>query len=68
VNKNDDYRQNADECLRMAAKTPGEENRAAWLRLAEGWLRMIKPDRASAAEAFQEMMRGTGQGPSKEAH
>ena len=37
----DEYRRNADECSRMAQNSRRDEDRAAWLRLADSWLRML---------------------------
>jgi hypothetical protein len=76
VSKFDEFRHNADECLRMAERTANENDRGAWLRLAEAWLRMIRPGRAESeerhtpAEDFraQERAQGTGQKPSMGSH
>ena len=76
MNKFDEFRHNADECLRMAERTANENDRRAWLRLAEAWLRMIRPDQAESAERHtpaedfraQERAHGTGQKPSMGSH
>lgn len=38
----DEYRRNAQECERMAAKAGNAADKASWLRLAASWLGMIK--------------------------
>jgi len=62
----DEYRRQADECLRMADQTHDEDDRRAWLRLAEGWHRMTRTAQRCCPDAFraQEYARGTGQAPS----
>lgn len=42
MNHDDDYKRQADEALRMAERAVGEDNRPAWLRVAQGWLSLIK--------------------------
>jgi hypothetical protein len=37
----DEYRRHADECLRMATRMRKPEERAAWLALAQMWLRRL---------------------------
>ena len=36
----DDYRRKARECTDMAAKVVDPADKAAWLSLAEGWLKL----------------------------
>jgi len=38
----DEYRMNADACLRMAEGMQRPEERAAWTALAKMWLRRLK--------------------------
>jgi hypothetical protein len=42
MSADDEFRRNADECFRMADATRNERDKAAWLRIAEKWLRMIR--------------------------
>jgi hypothetical protein len=37
MSKEDEYRRNAAEAERQAQRAGREEDRAAWLRLAQGW-------------------------------
>jgi hypothetical protein len=43
MSKADEYRRNANECCRMAQSTRDPDDRAAWLRLADSWRRMLGP-------------------------
>jgi len=38
----DEYEQNVRECQRMAENSKSDHDRAAWLRLAQQWLRMLR--------------------------
>ena len=38
----DEFRMNADACLRMAEAMQRPEERAAWMALAKMWLRRLK--------------------------
>ena len=53
----------------MADKAIGAVDKAAWLRVAEGWLSLIKMDPA-ALEKFDAVtkLRSTGQDGSKGSH
>jgi hypothetical protein len=66
----DEFRRNADECVRMADLTQDECDRRSWLRLAEGWHRMNQTARRMCPDEFraQEYARGTGQPPSWARH
>ena len=46
---NEELRRHATECQRMADSVQGNDDKRQWMRLAEKWLRMIKPD-ASPSE------------------
>ena len=41
-NQDDEYQRRADEAKAWANKTAGPDNKAAWLRVAQGWLDLIK--------------------------
>jgi hypothetical protein len=74
VSKSDEFRRNADECQRMADRTSNDGDKRAWLRLAQSWLRMIRPDGRTAgpqtAHHFdaREQVEGTRQLQSTESH
>jgi len=69
--KRAEYTENAIECQRMADQSRQGRDKAAWLRLAEKWLRLI-PKSASdtASEAFDVLQsdKGTGQKNSTSSH
>jgi hypothetical protein len=70
VTELEDFRRQADECVRMADQTEDERDRRAWLRLAEGWRRMIRTSERFSPDEFraQELARCTGQQPSLSWH
>jgi hypothetical protein len=43
MDKATEYRQKAEYCQHMGESAFREEHRTEWLRLAESWLRMIRP-------------------------
>jgi hypothetical protein len=49
MNKPDEYRTNAEECERMAENSLNPTDKAAWLKLARHWLRMI-PNAGTGSE------------------
>jgi hypothetical protein len=50
----DEYERNVRECQRMAENSKSENDRAAWLRLAQQWLRMLRARRGDeTAQADQ---------------
>ena len=65
----DDYLDTANECQRMASKANTECEKLSWLRLAEGWLRLLswKPRSDDAFNAEVEE-KGTGQEKSTASH
>jgi hypothetical protein len=52
MSKPEEYRANAEECERMAGLTRSPDEKATWLQMAQGWLRMI-PE----AEQFEAAQR-----------
>ena len=52
----------------MADKVTSPSQKEAWLRVAQGWLSLIRKPKKSALEAFDEQTRerGTGQPDSTE--
>ena len=52
----DEYHRNAAEAQRQADRAHNDRDRAAWLRLVQGWLSLL-PQRPQS--------KGTGQGESK---
>ena len=74
MHRADEYRRNAEECQRMADNTSNGNDKRAWLRLAESWMRMVRKeasaDRQQASDAFnaEHQARGTRQVNSRSAH
>jgi hypothetical protein len=62
------FRQQAEEAQQQAERSISDLDRASWLRIAQSWLRLIKGDKASPEQAFDECERkqGTRQDVSKE--
>jgi hypothetical protein len=66
--KDDFYRQQAQEAERLADRALLADDRAAWLRLAQSWLKLVRRKPAtSPAEAFNDLAdrQGTHQGISQ---
>jgi hypothetical protein len=51
----DEYRRKAEVCRQEAGKSPYETDKAAWLRMAEDWLRLA----ASADSAKDKAQKPT---------
>lgn len=60
MDQQDEYRRNAAEAQRQA-------DRAAWLRLVEGWLSLLPKRSQSAQDGFDQQVsdKGTGQDENK---
>ncbi|MBB4261441.1 MULTISPECIES: hypothetical protein [unclassified Bradyrhizobium] len=67
MDHHDEYRRNAAEAQRQADQAIGEPDRAAWLRLAAGWLSLLPKRRISSQDGFDQEVseKGTGQEESK---
>ena len=63
----DDYRKNAAEAQRQADRTVSLVDREAWLRVAQGWLSLLKKPPQTLEETFDEVLadKGTGQEDTK---
>lgn len=55
--KDDEYRRHADDALRMTNRAISDLDRAAWLRVAEGWLGLIKLPERTAEQVFDDDVR-----------
>jgi hypothetical protein len=58
MSKRDEYLANAKECERLAESTPNPEERAAWLQMAQQWLRWANGRAIDASRADEEPDRG----------
>ena len=63
----DEYRQQAADAERQAKSAANDLDRAAWLRVAQGWLSLLRKRPQSDEEAFdaQTKAKGTGQDDSE---
>ena len=63
----DDYRKNAAEAQRQADRAGSLVDREAWLRVAQGWLSLLKKPPQTLEETFDEVLadKGTGQEDTK---
>ena len=53
MSNNDEYRRQAGEAQKQADRAHSEVDRESWLRVAQGWLSLIrKPPRSTAQQAF----------------
>jgi hypothetical protein len=61
--QDDEYRRQAAEAEKQSKLARNDHDRAAWLRLAQGWLGLVRKRPQSAEEAFDQAVRtkGTGQ-------
>lgn len=67
MDQQDEYRRNAAEAQRQADRAVSEPDRAAWLRLVQGWLSLLPKKRQSAQQGFDQEVadKGTGQDENK---
>jgi hypothetical protein len=70
MSSDNEYRRNADEAQQWADRTANDPDRAAWLRIAQGWLQLIRNRPKTAEESFDDIAkaRGTGQNDSERSH
>ena len=63
----DEYRRKAAEAQDAADRARNEMDRAAWLRLAQGWLSLLSKRPQTDQETFDQQVaeKGTGQEQSK---
>ena len=70
MDKYDGYRQQAADAQKQADAAKTEDDRAAWLRIAQGWLGLLSRRRLTASEVFESesKARGTRQEDSEASH
>ena len=66
----DEFRAQAADAQKMADKAISDADRESWLRVAQGWLGLIRKPLPSEEEKFdaQTVKDGTGQENSKSSH
>jgi hypothetical protein len=52
MTSDDEYRRQAAEAQKQADRARNDGDRESWLRIAQGWMSMIRKPRASAQETF----------------
>jgi hypothetical protein len=69
MNRNDEYRRNAAVAQEQADKCVSDLDRESWLRVAQGWLGLIRT-RPTASEKFEAAAaeQGTKQENSESSH
>jgi hypothetical protein len=70
MDKYEEYRKRADEAQALADRTQNPKDKAAWLRIAQGWMAMLPKPKQSAEERFdaRTKAKGTGQDDSESSH
>ena len=70
MSRDTEYRRNAAEAQAWADKARTDQDRAAWLRVVQGWLGLIHKPRQTDQNRFDEQTkaRGTGQEGSRGTH
>jgi hypothetical protein len=65
--KESEYRQHAAEAQKMADRARNDDDRASWLRVAQGWLGLLRRRPQTDQEAFDRAVseQGTGQEQNK---
>src|SRR5438874_8822455 len=66
MDKDDEYRRQAAEAQSLADRSISAADKSAWLRIAQGWLSLVRRARQSDRDVFdaETKARGTGQEPS----
>jgi hypothetical protein len=70
MNSEDEYRRQAAEAEKQASAAKFDMDREAWLRIAQGWMSLLRKRPQSDEEAFntQNTAKGTGQDDSESSH
>jgi hypothetical protein len=71
MDNDDEYRRQAAEAQVWADRsTTSEMDKAAWLRVAQGWLSLIRGPKRTEQDKFDDVAKaqGTGQDDSKSSH
>ena len=70
MSRDDDYRKQAADAQRMADNTANQIDKESWLRIAQGWLSLIRKPKRTATDRFDDALhrRGTRQKDSNESH
>jgi hypothetical protein len=66
----DQFRKNASHAQQMADRAPSAVDKEAWLRVAQGWLSLIRKPNPTAEQRFDDQVQsdGTHQADSDQRH
>ena len=70
MSSDDEYRQQAAEAEKQARSARSDMDGESWLRIAQGWMSLLRKRPQSDEEAFnaQTTVKGTGQEDSESSH
>ena len=70
MNSDDEYRRQAADAEKQARSAKFDSDRESWLRIAQGWLSLIRKRPLGDEEAFDQKttIKGTGQDDSDSVH
>ena len=70
MDRDEEYRLQAKEAQAQADRAKSPLDRESWLRIAQGWMGLIKKPRRTPEERFDDQAtdRGTNHDESKESH
>jgi hypothetical protein len=70
MDKDDEYRRQAADAQSQADRAISDTDKAAWLRIAQGWLALIRRPKQTEQDSFEAnaKTRSTGQDDSKGSH
>lgn len=68
--EDDEYRKQAGNAQLMADRAKSSYDRESWLRIAQGWMSLIRKPRGTVSERFDEQAQdqGIGQEDSEGSH
>jgi len=70
MDQEDEYRRQAHYAQEMADRAKSPTDRESWLRIAQGWMGLLKKPRRTSSERFDDAVKdqGTHQTDSEESH
>ena len=70
MNRDDECRRNAADAQKQSEGAKSIDDKAAWLRIAQGWLSMVRKPKPTDAVKFQQAVdqHGTQQDDSESSH
>ena len=70
MDTDDEYRKRAADAQAWADRTVSSVDKESWLRIAQGWLALIRRPKRTEQDSFESdaKARGTGQDDSKRSH